>query len=135
MRSSNQRPIGHIGFVLVLALMAYPAVSGLEPAGHGPFTVPSVLDLQLSIAETDLESLRRDPRKSVPASVQEGSRRYEKVAVHLKGAAGSFRDVDDRPALTLDFNEFTKKQKFHGLTKIHLNNSVQDPALLDEALC
>jgi spore coat protein CotH len=48
---------------------------------------------------------------------------------------GSFRPIDEKPSLTLKFNEFTSGQRFHGLTKITLNNSVQDPTYTTEALC
>src|SRR5262249_6524698 len=57
------------------------------------------------------------------------------VAVHLKGAAGSFRPVDDLPAMTLNFDKFVPGQNFHGLHKISLNNSVQDPSYLSEKVC
>jgi len=57
------------------------------------------------------------------------------VAVHLKGAAGSFRQVDDNPALTLSFGKLSSGQRFHGLRKIHLNNSVQDPSFSTEDIC
>ena len=73
--------------------------------------------------------MKRDAGKSdAPAAV------YEEVGVHVKGALGSFRGVDDRPALTLNFDKFKKGQRFHGLDKLHLNNSVQDPTYLSEAL-
>ena len=50
------------------------------------------------------------------------------------GEAGSFRPVNDRPALTLNFDKYREKQKFHGLDKLHLNNSVQDGGYLNEHL-
>ena len=33
------------------------------------------------------------------------------------------------------FNQFTAGQRFHGLTKIMLNNTVQDPTYINERLC
>ena len=56
------------------------------------------------------------------------------VGWHLKGRTGSFRGLDDKPALTLDFDKFAPSQRFHGLSRIHLNNSVEDPGYLNEAL-
>src|SRR5260370_9148043 len=41
----------------------------------------------------------------------------------------------DRPALTLNFDKFNEGQRFHGLDKIHLNNSVQDPTWMTETIC
>ena len=37
--------------------------------------------------------------------------------------------------MTLSFDKFQDHQKFHGLDKIHLNNSVQDPSYMTELLC
>ncbi len=68
------------------------------------------------------------------ATVKEEAIVYEDVAIHLKGSIGSFRDVDDKPDLTLDFNRFNARQKFHGLRRIHLNNSVEDPSYCNELL-
>jgi hypothetical protein len=70
----------------------------------------------------------------VPATIQEGETKLQRVGVHLKGSTGSFRNLDDKPALTLNFDEFVGDQRFHGLRKIHLNNSVEDPSYFNE-LC
>src|SRR5262249_51490361 len=42
--------------------------------------------------------------------------------------------VDDKPSLTLDFSRFQDGQRFHGLRRIHLNNSVEDPSFANEKL-
>jgi hypothetical protein len=92
--------------------------------------------LRLLVEGAELEKLRHEPRKYVRAQlVENGTVRYTSIGVKLKGAAGSFRDVDDRPALTLSVDKHTKGQTFHGLKKFHLNNSVQDESLLHEWLC
>jgi hypothetical protein len=56
------------------------------------------------------------------------------VAIHVKGAAGSTRSIDDNPALTLSFDKFNRGQKISGIDKLHLNNSVQDSSLLNESV-
>ncbi len=76
------------------------------------------------------------PKLHVSASVQVGTNMYEKVSLHLKGAAGSFRSVSSgNPAFTLNFGKLNDAQKFHGMRKIHLNNSLQDPSRLSELFC
>ena len=82
----------------------------------------------------EMQSLREDPRKTVPATVTFGTERYEGVGIHIKGSAGSRRGIDDNPALTLSFGKFKPGQTFHGLKKIHLNNSVQDASRLNEMI-
>ena len=102
--------------------------------------------LHIEIAPRDVEALRdyiwdgwrgqqaQRERPQVKVSVREGGVLYTNVALHLKGAAGSFRRFDDKPALTLNFRKHAKDQRFHGYSKISLNNSVQDPTYLCEAI-
>lgn len=73
-------------------------------------------------------------RPGVMATVREGQTVYTNVALHLKGSRGSFRPVDAKPAFTLHFNKQVEGQRFHGLQKISLNNSVQDATYLCEQL-
>lgn len=95
-------------------------------------TVPRFV---ISPDKATMDKLRRDPRKYVPVPVTIDGEEYKDVAMHLKAGAGSFRPVDDRPALTLNFDKYVEKQRFHGLDKLHLNNSVQDPAWMTEIVC
>jgi hypothetical protein len=74
-------------------------------------------------------------RESVSVTVRDGKNVYTNVALHLKGSAGSFRSISDNPAMTLNFDKNVKGQSFHGLTKLSLNNSVQDPTLVSEEFC
>lgn len=108
--------------------------AGLKP-GEELFATNAVLRIRLEMSRTALDELRRDPRQYARATVIEGGAVYKDVAVHLKGAAGSMRGVDDKPAFTLSFGKFTPGQDFHGLRKIHLNNSVQDPSYTTELIC
>ena len=57
------------------------------------------------------------------------------VGLKLKGAAGSFRELADKPAITINTNKYRKQQSFHQLEKFHLNNSVQDELYVNEWLC
>jgi hypothetical protein len=100
--------------------------------------------INIEVTPSDVEKLRgyhwngwrgdRVERPEVVATVREGGTVYTNVALHLKGAAGSFRPFDDKPALTLSFSRHGTNQQFHGYTKISLNNSVQDPSYLSEAI-
>lgn len=103
----------------------------------------SVRHLQIEISKEGIDTLRRynfrrgneSERESVSATVREGTLLWTNVAVHLKGQLGSFRSIDDKPALTLNFDKWADDQKFHGLQKISLNNSVQDPSYVNEKIC
>jgi hypothetical protein len=105
------------------------------------FSGGQVLSVQIEVAEEDIEILRNEKRRTstnlersnVVAVVREGGNVYRDVMLHLKGS-GSFRGVDLKPNFTLNFDQVHEKQRFHGLEKISLNNSVHDASFLCEAL-
>lgn len=111
--------------------------------GDALFTNSGVRHLQIEISKEGIQTLRRysfrsresNQRTNVPATVREGNLVWTNVAVHLKGALGSFRPVDSKPAMTLNFDKWADGQTFHGLQKISLNNSVQDPSYVSEKIC
>jgi hypothetical protein len=104
----------------------------LSRPGVELFTNGSIPRIQIEVSPAAYESLRRNPRQNVTATVKEGGKTYFNVALHLKGAAGSFRPVDSKPGMMLHFGRHTPDQRFHGLLKVMLNNSVQDPSYLNE---
>jgi len=106
------------------------------------FAAHPVVRLEIQVDEPDLSALLRDDRSYVRATVREldaasGDSEpivYRDVGIHLKGARGSYRPFHSKPALTLNFDKFTDGQKFHGIDKLHLNNSVQDRSYLCELI-
>jgi spore coat protein CotH len=135
------------GFVLMALLDAASALQPLTAAddvreaefrlavpGGALFTGYTVHRIQIEISSDGLAALRRHPREYVLATVRVAGEAYEEVGIHLKGSTGSFRDVDDKPAFTVDFDQFNPDQKCDGLSKIHLNNSVEDSSYVNERL-
>jgi len=98
------------------------------------FLAGPVATFKITLGRRETLGLQREPREYVPATVQVGASVYTNVGIHLKGAAGSFRNLGDRPALTLNFDKFVKGQHCFGLDKLHLNNSVQDESYLCESI-
>jgi spore coat protein H len=91
--------------------------------------------LKIELTPEAIEKLKANPREYVPCRIHENEKTvYEGVSLKLKGSAGSFRDFDDKPALTLRMNREDGEERFHGLAKFHLNNSVQDDTYLREWL-
>jgi hypothetical protein len=91
--------------------------------------------LKIELGADDVEKLKANPRQYVPCRIRENEKTlYEGVSIKLKGAAGSFRDFDDKPALTVRMDRSDDDERFHGLAKFHLNNSVQDDTYLREWL-
>lgn len=119
--------------VLFLSMAVPPT-----PDPSADFFKPSTpaVNIRIDVDRANLDQLRREPRKHVKMTVTSGDKKWTDVAVHLKGAAGSYRDWNDKPALTLNIDKFNKKNDaFFGLDKFHLNNSVQDWLYLSEAVC
>jgi spore coat protein H len=123
--------------VAVLVVLATPVAAADRPDPSADLFRPTgpVPTFQIDVDQPNLDALRREPRKYVKCTLKVGGETFKDVGIHLKGAAGSYRNWDDRPALTLNMDTFVPKQKFRGLDKFHLNNSVQDGTYLNEILC
>lgn len=92
-------------------------------------------NLRITLEPSQLDKLRQNPREYAEATIEQvGRPPFGPVGLKLKGAAGSYRNWEDRPALTVNMDKYRKKANFYGLTKFHLNNSVQDPSYLEEAV-
>jgi spore coat protein H len=128
------RSIRWASLILVAALpVAADSPKNEESAAF--FKTGPIPRFTITLDDENLKQLRGNDRAYVHCTVKDGSTTYSDVGIHLKGAAGSYRGFDDKPALTLKFDKFDKGQKFHALDKLHLNNSVQDPAYLSELIC
>ncbi|MFO1499153.1 MAG: CotH kinase family protein [Verrucomicrobiota bacterium] len=134
------------GLIVAGALVWCSGHSARAEAGDEVFAETNVFQIQIEIPSQGIDHLRSGgwswrwaqgnrERPEVKAVIREAGRVYTNVAVHLKGAAGSFQPVDSKPSFTMNFDKFVKGQSFHGLHKISLNNSVQDPSFLSEKIC
>jgi spore coat protein H len=127
-----------LGLVAVpfFALDAAPGDAAREKKQRDAFFQDGkIIHLKIEIDKADLESLRREPRKYVKAVLREGDLSIREAGIHVKGAAGSWRGIDDKPGLTINMDKFRDDQRFRGMDKFHLANSVQDPSYLSELLC
>jgi spore coat protein H len=123
---------------------ASDAVADSKTARHrkeiDDFFKGSILILKFDFEPEEWENLKKDHRRyaecrmSVLAPDGKSVKTYKGVAVKLKGSAGSFRGPDDQPGLTISLNKFKGAERFHGMSKFHLNNGVQDPTFLREAI-
>ena len=98
------------------------------------FFAGPIVRFDIKLPPESLRSLQENGRKAVPATVVVGTNVFDGVSVHVKGAAGSTRSIDDNPALTLNFGKPKGGKACFGLRKLHLNNSVQDPSRMDELI-
>ena len=96
-------------------------------------TRPAIPFLRIELTPENMAKWKAAPRTYTPATMTENDKSKFEVEVKVKGSAGSTRDIDDKPAITMKFKG--KDVKFHAMDKIHLNNSVQDPSYMCEWLC
>ncbi len=132
-----------IAAALLALLTATPAGAALS--ADSMFEPTTVVVIDLTLPPASVAALEADPEgdyvegtfalaetTGTPAGTGPFSAPLT-VGIRLKGD-GSFRDLDGKAAFKIKFNEFVKGQKFLGLKKLTLNNMVQDPSMLHEAL-
>ena len=125
---------------LFAAMPGNPGKSGADKAAkhraaqaelfRGP--IPTI---QFEIGEEEIKALHDDPRRYVEGRMTVGGKTYKGVAIKLKGASGSFRPIDQKPAWTVNLDKYKGAERFQGLTKFHLNNAMEDPSFLHQVLC
>ena len=131
-------------FLLPLGLCVVSQAAEPEEQDGTLFVGDRVFEIDISIPAEGIANLRTYhwkrwrgtnlPRPKALATISESGVVYTNVSVHLKGSAGSFRSIDDKPALTLNFDKHVDDQLFYGHDKVYLNNSVQDRAYANEKI-
>ena len=120
-------------WVAMVGLSLPVAVRAADEKSEDLFSPKSApLKIEITLDKENRAQLDKDVRKYVKCTFKANDKVYKDVGIHLKGAAGSFRGFDDKPALTFNFDKFVKGQVFFGLDKLHLNNSVQDDGYFNE---
>ncbi len=117
-----------LGLVLVGQCCAQEAAAQI-------FTKGVVPRLEFTLGPEGMAALKAAPRTYTRASLLVDKKTsIAEVGLRLKGAAGSYRDIDDaKPGFTVSLAKFGTGE-LHGLTKFHLNNCAQDESYLNEWL-
>ncbi len=122
--------VGRMLLLLLLfvgGLVAQAAVKREADASDAFFKRGEIPRFEIVVAPEELAKLKANAREYVRARLFEnGKIAFETVGVKLKGAAGSFREWDDRPALTVKVDKFDDTLRWRAIKKFHLNNAVQD---------
>jgi hypothetical protein len=93
----------------------------------------AVWRFELTLDEAAMESLTRDKRKVVPATFKHGATVLADVGVRFKGHR-AMQGWKGKPAFKVKFDETLKERRFLGLRSLTLNNLVEDPTMVREAL-
>jgi spore coat protein H len=88
--------------------------------------------VEITVAEGDMAQLATDLENRVPCSVRYDGELVEGAGVRQKG--NELVDVFSKPSLSLKLDEVDSKASLHGLSKLLLNSSDQDPTFLREQI-
>ena len=125
------------------AQAAFSAVEGTDAAAV-MFNPTRVDNISLQMTWSDYNSLQfpnvswdnegdwRETRMSATIA----GKRYGpyKVGVHLKGAWGSWRDINGKAGFKIKMDAFVPEQTLLGVEKLTLNNMVQDSSYMHEVM-
>jgi hypothetical protein len=137
--------------ILACAAAACGGTSDWEEAA--PLFEPDhILEISVDLAPADWDALRMQTRTEedllgrpdclgspfpnpftyFPATVTVDGEVLEDVAVRKKGFIGSLST--DKPSLKISMEEYEAGRRFHGLERITLNNSIQDPSFVGQCI-
>ena len=141
---------------LIISLLILPASIWAEDIEDRDtfFAVDKVVRLDITVDEPGMRVLRETKHpwfdrkigegagpNSLPEKpyvnatvVEDGKFTYKNVGIRLRGGMGSWQKVDEKPGLFLNVDKFVKRQRFHGMEKVILHNSQQDPRYMNELL-
>ena len=128
-------------FISLLATAACTAPPGQAAPSDSPRDEQTVafgakiIDIAFTFDAAAQQSLVAAPDTDVPATMTfrdaSGADKAYDVKIHSKGQLGSRRPLDGKPAFKVKLG---KDDRFFGLEHLTLNNMVQDPTMLHEAL-
>ena len=92
-----------------------------------------ILSFHITVAEEDWLKMWDRPFRYVKCTVGFGDEVYQDVGLRFKGnSSASVRGL--KKSYKFKFDEFDKKQRFHGFKKLNFQNGFKDPSLLREKL-
>ncbi|MEZ4265875.1 MAG: CotH kinase family protein [Myxococcota bacterium] len=101
----------------------------------------NVVEISIGLSQSNIAYLRTHPYSYVAGTIAladaSGLLGPFEVAIRLKGGGkgndgGSFQDIDNKPSFKVDMNRLVPCQTLAGMSKMTLNNMVQDPSMLHE---
>jgi len=102
------------------------------------FNVGRVASIDITLPESSVDSLWKDPRTFVPGTFRYETEDFKSeelpMGIRIKGKWGSFRDLNGKSAFRVRFNFGNPEGNFVGLQNLTLNNMVQDPSMIHEVL-
>lgn len=104
----------------------------LDPSDH-LFDPTRVHTIEVTLSDAAVRSLEGAPYTQVEGSLAFEGAWFPKVGVSIKGVYGSLRSINAKVALKFDVNDY-EDHHLRGLEHVTLNNMVQDPSAVHEAV-
>ena len=125
--------------LLLCCLVAKSQVTAEKNYAESLFTLGEIAYVDIRIPDSTWQNLiehARDKRYHA-CSVTINGERFDSIGIRTKGAS-SLDDVtnmkSDRYSFTLKLNKYRKGQKYHGMTKLLLNNNIWDATQMKDAV-
>jgi hypothetical protein len=114
--------------------LSLPRVAaGTESQATGPgddlFASPRVIPLTIEIGDAELKTMLAGSHQYGRCTVRENGVTYAEVGIRYKGNPDK-EAASGKPDFTVEFNEFVRGQKFHGLKRVILLAGRDDPSYL-----
>lgn len=130
-----------VALALCLGLTLFPAVAAADEI-EWMYDPDAVVEIHLGgLSEEELDALEAEPDEEQKGTFEltvDGEAKgvpLADVGIRLKGGAGSSRPIKTgKSGLKIRFDKFVKGQLFFGVKRLTLNNMIQDPSMVHEAL-
>lgn len=136
-----------VGFLLVVLITASFGMMALAHAkntvddsyAEALFSLGEIGSVEINMPDTTWQDIIRHAheKRYHVCSVTINGERFDSVAIRTKGAS-SLDDVtnmkSDRYSFTLKLDKYRKGQKYHGMTKLLLNNNIWDATQMKDAI-
>lgn len=116
-----------------------PSSVGKKEYPKALFSLGKMASVELEMPEETWQDIttKASDKKYHECTVTINGERFDHVAIRTKGAS-SLDDVkmmkSERFSFTLKLNKYVKGQKYHGLTKLLLNNNIWDATQMKDAI-
>lgn len=103
----------------------------LDPA-NGLYQSERFPVIEMTLPEASWNALQQEPYEEVPGSFALEGAYFPTVGIRRKGVYGSLRDLNQKAAFKIDFDEYVDGGRIRNKETFTLNNMVQDPSYLHE---
>jgi spore coat protein CotH len=128
--------------LLTMLWFSFPASAQITPEKsyeEALLTLGRIGSVEINVPDSTWEHIinHASEKKYHVCSVTINGERFDSVGIRTKGAS-SLDDVtnmkSDRYSFTLKLNKYRKGQKYHGMTKLLLNNNIWDATQMKDAI-